>query len=283
MATVDCGVKERQGISCQRWAEIPSTATTNTFAVTQLAPQMLRVSGKPLVAANASNAPVVSSAVALSWTVLPGVNSYYVWIGKKNTATPAAYPQIADLAPRSVQGGVYEGNLDPGDYRVWVRDLNGPTNLWSLQMDFSVSSSDSLVPAWNSTSTTMGQGAALSWTAVPSAVRYDVELTGSTTTTASVAGTDYRGGFLAAGSYTARVRGFDANDQPLGWSVALPFTITSTSYLPQITSSPSGNAVNGVAPIVWNPVAKKRGLHCFGKELRHLLLFASFKNSNAAF
>lgn len=234
-----------------------SAATTNTFVVTQLAPQMLRVSGKKLVGANTPNAPIVSSAVALSWTVLPGVNSYYVKIEKKNTATPAEYLQIADLAPRSVQGGVYEGNLVPGDYKVSVRDLNILNPIasdWSLPMDFTVAGSDALFPAWNSTAVTMGQGGALSWTAGPSAVRYDVEITGGVTTTASVAGTEYRGGFLAAGGYSARVRGFDANNQPLPWSVALPFTITATSYQPQITSSPAGVAANGIAPIVWNPI-----------------------------
>ncbi|MEI6540250.1 MAG: hypothetical protein WCO86_12110, partial [Planctomycetota bacterium] len=238
---------------------VPSTATTNTFVVTQLAPQMLRVSGKKLVGADSLNAPVVSSAAALSWTVLPGVNSYYVWIGKKNTATPAAYPQIADVAPRSVQGGVYEGILDPGDYRVWVRDLsiqNPTASDWSLGMDFKVAGSDSLVPSWQSTSTTttLGQGAALSWNPVPSAVRYDVEITGAASSTASVAGTEYRGGFLSAGTYSARVRGFDAMDQPLAWSAALPFTITSTSYQPQITSSPVAVPTNGVSSIIWNGI-----------------------------
>jgi len=146
-------------ITARDSGSIPSTATTNTFAVAQLAPQLLRVSGKQLVGANTPNAPVVSSAVALSWTVLPSVNSYYVWIGKKNTATPATYPQIADLTPRSVQGGVYEGSLDPGDYRVWVRDLNiqNPTaSDWSTGMDFKVVGSDSLTPAVTSTNTTMG-------------------------------------------------------------------------------------------------------------------------------
>ena len=231
-----------------------STATTKTFVVTQLTPQLLRISGKPLVGANTTNAPVVSSAVSLSWTILPGVNSYYVWIGKKNTATPAAYPQIADPAPQSVQGGVYEGSLEPGDYRVWVRNLNGPTNAWSAPMDFSVVGTDSFVPAWNSTTTTMGQGAALSWNPVPSAVRYDVEITGAVSSTASVAGTEYRGGFLSAGTYSARVRGFDAMDQPLAWSTALPFTITSTSYQPQITSSPVAVPTNGVSSIIWNGI-----------------------------
>ncbi len=175
-----------------------ATAPLNTFAVTQLTPQMLQVSGKPFAGANTTNAPVVTSTVALSWTVLPNVNSYYVWIGKKNTATPAGYPQIADLAPRSVQGGMYEGTLDPGDYRVWVRDLNGPSNIWSLPVDFTFVSTDSLIPVWNSTSGTMALGSALSWNPVLSAVRYDVEITGAASITASVAGTEYRGGFLAA-------------------------------------------------------------------------------------
>ncbi|MEZ6033147.1 MAG: FG-GAP-like repeat-containing protein [Planctomycetaceae bacterium] len=235
-----------------------ATAPLSSFAVSQLTPQMLQVSGKAFAGANTTNAPVVTSTVALSWSVLSGVNSYYVWIGKKNTATPAGYPQIADLAPRSVQGGVYEGSLDPGDYRIWVRDLsiqNPVASDWSLPVDFTVASTDSLIPVWNSTSGTMALGSALSWNPVLSAVRYDVEITGAASITASVAGTEYRGGFLAAGSYSARVRGFDAEDQPLAWSAALPFTITATSYKPQISSGPTGTAVNGVAPIVWNPIS----------------------------
>ncbi len=230
-----------------------STQTTNTFVISQVTPQLLRISGQRLVGYNTPNSPVVSSAVSLSWTVLPGVNSYYVWIGKKS-GTPAQYLQIADLAPRSVQGGVYEGNLATGDYRVWVGDLNGPPNIWSAPMDFSVVGLDSFIPVWNSTSITIGQGSFLSWSPVPTAVRYDVEISGTATTTASVAGTEYRSGFLAAGNYSTRVRGYDATDQPLAWSVALPFTISSTSYRPQISASPVGAQVNGVSAIVWNAV-----------------------------
>jgi len=121
-------------------------------------------------------------------------------------------------------------------------------------MDFSVVGSDSLTPAVTTTSTTMSQGAALSWSSVPSAVRYDVEITGAATVTASVAATEYRGGFLSPGSYSARVRGVDAMDKPLLWSTAFPFTIYYLTYQPQITATPVGTQTNGVTPIVWNPV-----------------------------
>lgn len=61
----------------------PSTATTNTFAVAQVAPQVLQVSGQKFNGINVVH-PTVSPRVSLSWTVLPGVNDYYVWIEKSN-------------------------------------------------------------------------------------------------------------------------------------------------------------------------------------------------------
>jgi len=231
-----------------------STPATGTFTVSQLVPQMLKVSGRQFAGTSTAR-PEVSSAVSLTWTMLPGVNSYYVWIGKKNSATPAEYPQIADLAPRSVQGGIYEGNLAAGEYRVWVRDLNGPTNIWSAPTDFAVVGVESFVPVWTSTSAQLGLGSALSWNPVPTAVRYEVELSGAVSATTSVAGTEYRGAFLAAGNYNARVRGFDAADHALDWSSLLSFSISATSYKPAFLSSPpSGIQTNGVGKIVWDGI-----------------------------
>jgi len=214
---------------------------------------MLRVSEQKFNGTNVVH-PTVSPRVSLSWTVLPGVNNYYLWIEKNNGTS---FVQITDPAPRSVTGGTFETTLSAGQYRVWVRDLNVTPPVWSPQVDFDVAGSQSPLATWLSSSASMAAGGALAWSPVAGAVRYEVNVAGisagTSTFTSMVSGTEYRGNYLPPGNYNAWVRAYDAADRPLGWGTALLFSISPTTYNPKITSVPTGTQTNGVAPIVWNP------------------------------
>jgi RHS repeat-associated protein len=226
-----------------------STASLSNFTLGQLTPQMLTISGKPFSATTA-NRPQVGRSVNLEWAILPGVQDYYLWIGKKVSGT---FVQIANTTPQALKGGSYDVFLAPGEYQVKVRNLNDLVR-WSPTVDFEVTATQSTVPVWTSTSTSLAKGAALSWTPVPLASSYRVELTGAVTATTIVATSEYRGTFLLPGTYTARVQAADVNGRFWGWSAPVSFTVTSTTYRPQLTSSPGGSQINGVRPVIWNPV-----------------------------
>jgi RHS repeat-associated protein len=242
-----------------------SSPFSSAFTVTPLAPQLLTLSGQPLTS-SVTTRPIVRGRTELSWTLLPGVNQYYVWISRKvgNTLT-----QIPDLEARSVQGGTFAIDLEPGGYRVWVRDLNRTPLLWSTPVDFDVTSGASLIPAWSSTPDAMSEGAmsegamsegaALSWQAVPSAVRYDVELSGNAAVTAAVAEPEYRSRLLDPGVYTAKVRSVDISGRASAWSLPLTFTVSSSTYQPQLLTGPSGVQLNGVTSLTWRPVGWASG------------------------
>ena len=226
-----------------------STASLSNFTIGQLTPQMLTASGKPFSTATASH-PQVGRSLTLEWAILPGVQDYYLWIGKKVSGT---FVQIANTTPQALKGGSYEVFLEPGEYQAKVRDLNAPDR-WSPTVGFDVTGTQSTVPSWTSTSSTLANGAALSWTQIPLASKYQVELSGAVTATTIVATSEFRGTFLSPGTYTARVRAADSEGRYWGWSPQVSFTVTSTTYKPVLISSPSGSQVNGVTPVVWNPV-----------------------------
>ena len=230
-----------------------SASASTAFSLSQVAPLMLSVSGKQFSSIPATR-PTVGKSVTLAWTVLPGVNDYYVWIGRKNGST---YTQITDTALPNVRGGVCELNLTNGEYQVKVRDLNRTPEMWSSIVDFEVTGSQLTSPVITSTSTVLGQGSVLSWNRVPNAVRYDVEVTNTATsqvTTSRVARAEYSANFLPVGSYSARVRAFTAADRASSWSAPVPFTISASSYKPAFTASPSGSQVNGVTILEWAPI-----------------------------
>jgi len=224
-----------------------SVASTSTFSYGQVAPQMLTVSGKPF-STIVENRPQAGRSVSLAWGILPGVQDYYLWIGKKTSGT---FVQIASTTPRALKGGVYDVWLSPGEYQAKVRDLNNAT-LWSPIVDFEVIGTQSTIPSWTSTSQELAQGDALSWARVPLASKYQVELVGAATVITTVATPEYRGAFLQPGTYTARVRAADSDGRYWGWSPQVSFSVTSTTYKPQLTSNPSGVQVNGVTPVIWN-------------------------------
>jgi RHS repeat-associated protein len=226
-----------------------SLASMSTFSYEQLTPQMLTVSGKPF-SATAASRPRVGRPVSLAWTIQPGIQDYYLWLGKK---VSGSYVQITNTTPQALKGGTYDVLLEPGEYQVRVRNLNDPTR-WSPTVDFEVTGTQSPIPNWTATSATLAKGYGLSWTEVPLASKYQVELLGTATTTATVATPEYRGTFLLPGTYSARVRAADAEGRFWGWSPQISFTVTSNTYKPQLISSPSGSQVNGVTPVVWNPV-----------------------------
>lgn len=216
-----------------------TAAASTTFSISEVAPQMLSVSGKQFSSSSADR-PVVARAVSLTWTVLPGVNDYYVWIGRKNGT---GYTQITDAALPQVVGGVCELNLPVGEYRVKVRNLDRTPELWSAPVEFEVTGSQTITPRITSTVAELQMGAALKWTPIANTVRYQVELTNSDTgalpVTYETSATEYEGNFLSAGSYSARVRGFTAARRSTAWSLPVAFTIDANSYKPVLTTSPS--------------------------------------------
>jgi hypothetical protein len=235
-----------------------TAAASTTFSIGELTPQMLSVSGKQF-SSNSADRPVVGRAVSLTWTVLPGVNDYYVWIGRKNGT---GYTQVTDAALPQVAGGVCELNLPVGEYRVKVRNLDRTPELWSAPVEFEVTGSQTTTPRITSTSAELQSGAALAWIPIANTVRYQVELTnsgaGALPVTSETSAAAYEGSFLAAGSYSARVRGFTAAGRVTAWSLPVAFTIDANSYKPVFTTSPTGTQANGVTALKWTPVSWAR-------------------------
>ncbi len=235
-----------------------TAAASTTFSIGEVAPQMLSVSGKQF-SSNSPSRPVVGRAVSLTWTVLPGVNEYYVWIGRKNGT---AFTQITDAALPQVTGGVCELNLPAGEYQVRVRDLNRTPELWSAPVKFGVTGSQVVAPEISSTPAELQSGAALVWAPLANTVRYQVELTnsgsGALPVTYETSATEYKGSFLAAGNYSARVRGFTAAGRSTSWSLPVAFTIDADSFKPVFMTSPTGTQANGVTVLQWTPVSWAR-------------------------
>lgn len=239
-------------IAARSAVNVVSPPVSMSFSISQPAPEILTIFGQQLSSVRTTR-PVTDRSMSLSWTSIPGINDYYVWIDQKSAT---GWSQISDTIPRAVRGNVLEHDLPAGEYRIRVRSLNQPTT-WSQALEFVVTGNETSSPEITSSSTAVSSGGALMWTREKNAVRYEVEIVqaGSTTVTrATVHGSEYRGAFLPIGDFSARVRSLNAAGIASDWSTALAFKVTSTTYKPVIRSGPVAIQVNGIKDLEWSPL-----------------------------
>ncbi len=244
-------------IAARSAGNVLSPTVSTSFGIEQLAPEILTISGQQISLQTASR-PILDRVLNLSWTAIPGVNDYYVWIDKKATT---GWIQISDTAPRAVKGNVLEHDLPVGQYRARVRSLNQPT-AWSQPVEFEVTGNETSSPEITSSSAAVSSGGALTWTREKNAVRYELEIVqagSATVARATVHGPEYRGEFLPIGDFSARVRSINAAGIASDWSISRAFRISNATYKPVISSGPVNIQINGVEDLKWSPITWASG------------------------
>lgn len=189
-----------------------------------------------------------------TWTDIPGAVSYDLWVSGVTAGQPQLFrrPNIAGTQD-SLESPL---DLALGKYRAWIRSTNalGEVGDWSAPLNFEVITSRITAPG----TPTMNEQPTISWTAVPNASRYDLEVinldTGLTqirsrflTSTSFTPGSP-----LPAAKYVARVRPIDATGTAGHFSPDYPFEINPR--LRPVMLAPEGTLFNRFPTFRWEAV-----------------------------
>ncbi len=176
--------------------------------------------GKMLTPSGTTN----TTTPTFTWQPVAGAVRYDLWVADKSGNIYVREQNLAGTSFTSTKGFVN------GDYRVWVMPLGaGVPGKWSTALEFSVKTV--ALPVLTSPGATANGTPKIQWTPVANAVKYElwvdkvgrppkvVHLTNVTTNSYKPATS------LAAGTYRAWVRAFDATGAASVWSLALDFRV----------------------------------------------------------
>jgi hypothetical protein len=201
--------------------------------------------------ANSPSGVIGSQLPTFTWTGVPGVTLYWLWINDQTTNTAAVISQ------QNLTGSSYAltSGLTPGhSYSWWIGAANGGTTAWSAPQTFSI-------PALAAPTLNDPAGAVVTttptftWSAVSGAATYSfwmedlttkavTQLTGLTSTSCALPQP------LTVGhSYTWFAGAVSLNNQATFWSGPQYFTIAP------IANSPSGVTGSQLPTFTWTGVA----------------------------
>lgn len=194
-----------------------------------------------------------------SWAEVDGATRYFLWVNDDSRGIVGTVLQN-NLTSPTFQS---ENTLGVGKYRAWVRAYNGttPVSDWSSAFSFEVEATDDL-RVTSPEHTTSNPVPAITWTIVPGAVNYDVEIdditngTNAIVTATSVPDTVFRPTApLSLGRYQVRVRSVNVAGTASAWST--PFDLTIENAANPTLVRPTVNSLTPAADahFVWTPAA----------------------------
>lgn len=188
---------------------------------------------------------------AVSWSTVPGAESYEVWLSSLTTGPNPLY-----LETTTTTSWTPPQPLGIGRYRVWVRATHagGPSSEWSVPKTFHVNTRALLTPQDRFTTSLRP---VISWESLNGAATYDLwidsisEGTSQYVRQPSLVSTSWTpASDLEIGRYRIWVRGIDAAGQPATWSRFDELVIAA----PPEVIGPVGGVFNRTPRFEWNAV-----------------------------
>lgn len=174
----------------------------------------------------------------LNWNAIPGAVGYEVRVDNRTTNSTMF---INDTSVTGTSRAL--ASLTPGAYRAWVRarDITGAVYPYGVPLDFSFNSAPRFSMAITNP---MPSQPLLTWTPVSGATRYELIIANAAMTPliteSNLTGTQYQpGSSLAAGTYRAWLRAFDANGNQTTRSSIILFTVAGADLIPDDSSEGS--------------------------------------------
>lgn len=165
-----------------------------------------------------------STTPAFTWQAVAGAVKYDLWVADQSGQVYVREQNLTGTSFTSTKGFVN------GDYRAWVMPVGATTpGKWSTALAFTVK--NVARPEFTSPGATTNSTPKIQWTPAATAVRYElwVDKVGGPSKvvhSTNVTTNSYKPlTSLAAGTYRAWVRAFDATGAASVWSVALDFRV----------------------------------------------------------
>ncbi len=188
----------------------------------------------------------------VTWNAVAGATDYEVWI--KNQSTGEDQVLLEQVSATSFTPSI---DLGIGNFTVWVRTLGlngGPASVWTAPRNFRIKAPVTQVVVNPNPENGLS---AISWQALPGAVKYDVWIdrldvpTSQFYRNTDVTGTSISPASLPRGSYRVWVRGLAADGADGAWSTGVQF---SSHPVPAITSG-LNPTFDTTPTIAWTSVA----------------------------
>lgn len=200
------------------------------------ATEFTTVPGPPADPAQVTVSAITPTSATVSWSPVPGVDSYIVFLDGERYVSEVAPTNVTELR-----------NLVPGDqYAVRVVSVRGGV---SSSPGATAAFAAALTAPQGLLMTNVTQTAAtFTWGTVPGAVAYEVSLNGAITVQSTTANSAFIGGLIPGQSYTPGVRTIFAGSRYSERSVTSFTTLPDPAYVPVNNVLPSIGAINALAP-----------------------------------
>ena len=201
----------------------------------------------------------VGNTPTFEWTSVPGAETFDIWVRQ---LTPVVRDQILRIQDLTSTSYTAETPLPAGSYVFWIQaqGANDFQSSWSLAARFNTLAPPVVLGPTSTTSTTVSP---VSWTAVPNALSYELEVTDESNNViisrANLTGTSFTSStpFENGVEYQVRVRAIDVSGNVGSWSDVHRFE-TPPARVQLI--GPGGTGTNSDLPegpvlFTWNSAA----------------------------